>query len=125
MSYAAANGGEERSTKKVLRQVGLGWGLLLFNRSASALMQWQRALRHRQLKDRLDDELAVEAKAEEALKAKARILATHSNMFGQEEQRMEHPADWQRVRDANIEAEKQRKGAYLRHEVDAPNPLVR
>lgn len=40
-------------------------------------MQWQlRALRHRQLKDRLDDELAVEAKAEEALKAKARALAT-------------------------------------------------
>lgn len=38
---------------------------------------------------------------------------------GQEEQRMEHPADWQRVRDANIEAEKLRKGAYLRREMDA------
>lgn len=44
--------------------------------AVSFLVQWQlRALRHRQLKDRLDEELVVEAKAEEALKAKARALA--------------------------------------------------
>lgn len=60
--------------------------------------------RHQQLKDRLDEELALEAKAEENLKAKAR----------QVEDSKEHPQDWQRARDANIQAEKQRKGAYLR-----------
>lgn len=60
--------------------------------------------RHQQLKDRLDEELALEAKAEENLKAKAR----------QVEDSKEHPQDWQRARDAHIQAEKQRKGAYLR-----------
>lgn len=50
----------------------------------SFLMRWQlRALRHRQLKDRLDEELVVEAKAEEALKAKARALAaTETHRYG-------------------------------------------
>ena len=33
---------------------------------------------------------------------------------GQVEDSMEHPQDWQRARDANIQAEKQRKGAFLR-----------
>lgn len=33
---------------------------------------------------------------------------------GQVEDTKEHPQDWQRARDAHIQAEKQRKGAYLR-----------
>eukprot|EP00913_Durusdinium_trenchii_P006894 g6485.t1 len=60
--------------------------------------------RHCQLKERLDQELQCEMRAEEVLKAKGR----------QVEDSMEHPADWQRARDEQIEAAKERKRAYLR-----------
>lgn len=34
---------------------------------------------------------------------------------GDIEDRVEHPADWKAVREQHLEAEKQRKRAYLRH----------
>ena len=43
-----------------------------------------------------------------------RVASPICSVRGQVEDSKEHPQDWQRARDAHIQAEKQRKGAYLR-----------
>ena len=43
-----------------------------------------------------------------------RVASPICSVRGQVEDSKEHPQDWQRARDANIQTEKQRKGAYLR-----------